>query len=257
MRAKEFLKEAQVTPYQHEDLEVAKAVEVLNTYCRQSLALVQQDKPIWRGMDGHDAEIVMIDPSTGERKSQNTTNHYTQLMDNSPYFKGWPRRSKSFICSSGRSYAAAFGSTMYTIFPYDGVKIAVCPERDLWDSQITVPEFGDSFHGNSYRASASDFNSWLHGILRLPPDYEGMVAEINDPTSIACRKAAVYGIEPNQIMPILQKALSPEKIGFKLYSIQEYVAADLPDNELWISGPVIAIRGDMYKRFREAVHASN
>lgn len=111
------------------------AVDLLRKHCRD--ALKSFDTPIVRGMNP-DGRWQLITGEDGGRGSANTTNHYTVIMDEvlPPEF---PRRSKSIICASyaNRIYAADFG-TRYAIFPFDGVKIGVAPEYDLWDTKITL-----------------------------------------------------------------------------------------------------------------------
>jgi hypothetical protein len=141
MKIHEIITEAEVTPYKFntfEETQIDSVIEQLKEKC--SVALSIFSTPIWRGFQNHTQPIVIADPSTGVRKSQNTTNYFTSLIDSSPYMKGWPKRSKSFICSTS-NYAGEFGKT-YAIFPVDNARIAVCPGFDIWeiDSQLPRPK---------------------------------------------------------------------------------------------------------------------
>jgi hypothetical protein len=62
------------------------------------------------------------------------------MMDNFKQWKGYPKRSRSFICSSSFSSANNYG-VLYAVFPFDGTTVAVAPTRDIWLS------FYNSFSG--------------------------------------------------------------------------------------------------------------
>ena len=147
MKINEIITEFEVKPYEFKKLQLKTAVRLLNKHCSEALGLLQN--PIWRGMRNHTEEILRLDPTTGERASHNTSNHYTQLIDNSPYFRGWPKRSHSLICSSnlGRASSYSYGQikSVYAIFPYNGVKIAVCPGEDIWETNLSIPELNKDF----------------------------------------------------------------------------------------------------------------
>lgn len=89
---------------------------------------------IFRGVGGY-GDYVYIDPSKSKqpRVSANTANYYTLIIDNSPKWKKYPKRSKSLICSTDESYANDFGNT-YRVYPINGSNIGVCPHRDIWEA---------------------------------------------------------------------------------------------------------------------------
>jgi hypothetical protein len=246
--------EAVVKPYEFENLGVKRAVTLLNQHCKESLSLIHN--PIWRGMKNHNESILTIDPTTGERRSNNTSNYYTTLLDYSPYMKGWPLRSKSLICSTSHGYAINYGQQRYTIFPYDGVKIAVCPKQDIWETPIVLPEFGRRFAGGR---GLSDFNEWLCYDLGFTwSDWKGMQAEVLTP---AFQKRINADLHPNfkgkvtgpQFIDIIQRAFRPEQTGFELMTIAEFAQKNPSNKEVWIGGPVVAIKYSMYKQFVQAI----
>jgi len=259
MRAKEFITERQVKKYKSKNLSINKAVKLLNQNCRQSLAMI--DNPLWRGMGNHSAEILTIDPSTGERHSQNTSNYYTQLMSYSPYFEGWPKRNKSLICSSSEEYAGGYAGNngLYAIYPFDNVPIAVCPEADMWFTPLRVPaldiECDEDF-------DMSQFNNILRFNLRLPDDYKQMLTYVKTP--VFAERLANYRqhlipkaqrilLTPETFIAYLHKCMSPKACGFKLLSIAQYAKNPPRYNECWVGGPVVAIQEDLYYDFLDAV----
>ncbi len=252
MRANEFLIEAVVTPYEHETLTINTAVEMLNNYCSQSIAML--NSPIWRGMSNHKQDIFTLRPETGLRKSENTTNQYTEILSNSPYMRGWPRRDKSIICSTGLSYASGYAgytagvgtSETYAIFPYDNVEIAVCPGEDMWDTKVTIPLL-------KMRFGIEELNDVLNR-HNLYGTYEEMVRQLNDPTSDQYEDvASELEINPPDLMPAILKAMTPEALGFKLMSIQEFAANPPHNKECWIGGPCVAMKESLWQKFRKAV----
>jgi hypothetical protein len=249
MKAKEFINEEEVKPYKKEVLDLDTAMQVLNTHCSNAVRMLK--KPIWRGMRDNYQQIIFADPSTGKRNSHNTTNQYTVLMSTSPHMVGWPKRDASFICSTGVNYASSYSygnSGVYAIFPFDGVKIAMCPHKDMWETDITIPAFNKKFTGNP--DNMSEFNYWLQrdfGISGTPNSIKN--AHANKRVISFCKS---HKVDPKNFIPILQKALSPENAKFELLTVDQYLAGAYKNKECWIGGPVVAIRIDLYKKFLSA-----
>jgi len=81
-----------------------------------------------------DEPVAYIDPTKGKpRKSRNTTNEYTLLIDNLPEWKKFPKRSKSLICTTNPNDTENYGSTKL-ILPKNGAKLGICSSDDFWDS---------------------------------------------------------------------------------------------------------------------------
>ncbi len=147
MRYEQFLlQEGRSNPISQE-----KAFETIKTKCDQAWQAYQNRKQMFRGIS-QGMEYLFIDPKSGKpRKSANTSNYYTLLIDNSPLWKKYPKRSESIICTNSYMYASNYGD-VYEIFPYDNSKIGISPERDFWFS------FENSLgHGNSMNY----FNFWI------------------------------------------------------------------------------------------------
>ena len=97
--------------------------------------------PIFRGVSTK-LRLMVGDTSNGSpRQSKNTANYYTLWIDNSPEWEQFPKRSRSFICSTSLDYASDFGDT-YLVIPFDDAKIGVCPEHDIWFSFESKGSFG-------------------------------------------------------------------------------------------------------------------
>lgn len=261
MRAYQFLKEAPVTPYQTEESSIGEAVATIKEHCSQATRMIVDNKPLWRGMNNHPEKILQIWPETGERKSQNTTDHYTQLMSNSPLMRGFPQRNKSVICSTSPQTAGGYGSIgysgngsgLYAIIPYNHVEIGVCPGSDLWDIKVTVPEL------EIYDKSMTYINDRLDNFA-LAENFRTMQQQLNDPTSIPYQRVAAFfernrfgrpdPYTPEKLIPALFKALAPKNIGLQLMNVSEFATNPPERRECWVSGPCVAIHRDYFADVR-------
>lgn len=125
MRLQRFINEGR-----SKSIPIEIAVETIKNKCTD---FIKNGSIVYRGIyDSRDAALI-VSPSNFERKSRNTSNYYTLLMDNLPAWQNYPKRSKSIICTTNLNYANDMGES-YRVFPYDGSKIGVCPDDDLWAS---------------------------------------------------------------------------------------------------------------------------
>jgi hypothetical protein len=89
---------------------------------------------IYRGLAHTEELILKGDSAKSVRKSANTANYYTQLIDNIlPEWQSFPKRSRSFICTTSKENAMKYG-TVYRVFPIDDPMIGICPNNDFWTS---------------------------------------------------------------------------------------------------------------------------
>ena len=127
-----------------------------------------QYAPIYRGI-GSGFSYLYIDPKQGTRRSANTKNYYTLINDNSKAWSKYPKRSQSLICTTDVNYTSSYGKS-YTVFPYDGAKIGVCPKDDYWKSFDEGLENGNA-------SALHEFNYDLNDIFK-----KHMNIQINDKT---------------------------------------------------------------------------
>lgn len=136
---KQFLLEASVGPsikYNH--LSEEETAAMLKKYCPSALTYGAR---FWRGVydDVYDVgHTSWIDLSLTTRASENTSNHYTLILDNHPKMKKFPKRSKSLIFTSSKAEAEDYGN-LYAVFPYDTNILGVCPQNDIWKTQCQLP----------------------------------------------------------------------------------------------------------------------
>lgn len=264
MKINEIVTEAEVQPYEREVLDTGansdnnyrldKLGKILRQFCPAMDDLFRQ--PICRGFKNHDEPVLKINPASGIRKSNNTTNYYTEFMDNSPFFKGWPMRSRSLICATdfGRanSYAWGANSATYAVFPCRQAKVAVCPGEDIWDTEANIPFFGGYTPFPDINVHCQELG------LSLP--YEVMVKQVQGPHF--AREAKAFAQEyhlpeaqPFNFIPVILEAMSPENTGFQLMSVEEFAGSGIQGKELWIGDPVIIVRYDIFEELQSMGYA--
>lgn len=93
---------------------------------------------IFRGVRELHAQIpaAFVKPSEYTRRSANTTNYYTTLLDNLPSWQKYPKRSKSIICTTDfdRAEGYSYNKNTFYVFPAEGSKVGICPQNDIWKS---------------------------------------------------------------------------------------------------------------------------
>lgn len=110
---------------------VIDAIETLKRECSKTIPIINKT-PLYRGFDDSENAIKFGDSNAGNaRASANTKNYYTLWVDDR--WNKFPKRSRSFICSSSEAYAGGYGSPALVI-PFDSANVAICPSDDFWNS---------------------------------------------------------------------------------------------------------------------------
>ena len=97
---------------------------------------------IYRGVYPSPGEYGYVSPSKSkeDRKSPYATNNvYNLLFSNLPSWSSYPKRNKSIICTTSKFVALDSYGVPHRIFPFNGAKIGVCPEDDIWNSFKKLP----------------------------------------------------------------------------------------------------------------------
>lgn len=161
MNFKQFLLEAAVKEKpKYFNVDVEEAIALLNTYCKNALWMLAENAPIYRGdynANFPKSGFMVVDTTATERRSQNTSNFYTVILDNHPNRKDFPKRSRSFIASTQKNYAWGYGN-LYVIVPADDAKIGFVNREDMWDTRIRL--FG-------INGLIEDFNEYFKEAFRL------------------------------------------------------------------------------------------
>lgn len=179
MRFSEFI----LSEGRGKSLDLDKCKDLLSKYCKKSYNYyITKNRAILRGVDSIYGDYAMIDPQSSSRKSANTWNYYTLMLDNDPRWKSYPKRSRSIICTTNFHKAKQYGH-IYYVFPYDGSDIGVCPNDDIWDSfsystgNMTLGqmnrELRELFEDYSISSDDNNYNTFMKSLDKLSDVLEG------------------------------------------------------------------------------------
>ena len=200
MRFKQFL-EAQVKPHSYKESDADELIEIIRENCMGAIQSARAGVFIYRGTRSSYMGGV-FDPSQGERKSQNTSNYYTLLLDTNPANRGWPKRSQSFIASNrkskaeGYAYSSKGDGTLLWLLPFDDTKIGLVNEDDLWDLRV---DFGIKLAGQFGSHNIVDLNEFWEDLLGI--GYAG----VDEIKSMADMQALIRTIPPKNVVALLRK----------------------------------------------------
>lgn len=216
--------------------------------CKKS----SESSPIWRGTKSFSQNYGFGDSTSAEqlRKSANTANYYTLIIDNSKYWSDFPPRSSSFVCTTRENKADMYGS-LYRVFPFDGTPIAVCPKSDIWFSfkftesieliNDVISLAAQSLNLDSKKIN-NDYKYLIKSLDEIGKDFKN---KDGDPSWF---KMTSFSIKPffndylESDMPFskfLIEKMAPKQNGFKLVK----AGNKLPGrNEVWFSGKAIFIK---------------
>jgi hypothetical protein len=172
-----------------------------------------------------------VDPSKSTRKSANTSNHYTLMMDNLPEWKAFPKRSKSVICITNLEFR-------YIVLPKNGAKIAVCPNSDIWVS------FGNIFLislnyilSDLYKIEDKNFNTMKKQMENISINNIRSKGEKLGYAPLI--KLLNYVTNEKNLFELVKKFLNPFE--FKIAKIGDFIPTN---NEVWTDSPCLLIRKD-------------
>lgn len=238
-----FSEMAAIKPYKSiEGLSAKQCWQFLQKNCRSMLEIF--DKPLYRG--SNDVGNKIIKPSTGLRMSEHTTNnHYTVLLDTSPYYRAWPPRSRSLICSCsaeiGSSYAWDSKHGAHRVYPVDGSRIAVASESDIWSVYVDAGEY------SGYLIKLADYLQEVVGInvqdINLGGDKTKALNQLKE-KFVDKGKAELF--------KSLSHAIDPERLGFELLSVSEFASqrSRFQKNECWTDGDCLILDNTTYNEIK-------
>lgn len=221
------------------------AIKMVLEHCKDALNTI--NKPIVRGMNDS-GKYVKITGWDGERASRNTTNHYTTILD-SVLPPGYPERSKSIICINydGVNYAENFGD-VYAILPFDGVKIGVCRDHDIWETLVTIgktektiTDWNDQF--SALGLNEEYYKDFIHDLEQAIEDDRSSHEDPDDWT-IAHDLRDIEDLDE-----AIREGYAEQ---FQLATTaKSFEYNDGGVHELWIGGPCVAIRLEDFDEFKE------
>jgi len=226
-----------------------QAFESVKKNCDQAWQAYQNNKLFFRGLKDTN-EYLFIDPKQGKpRESANTKNYYTLLVDNSPYWKKYPKRSQSIIGSNSFSYASKYGS-VYEIFPYDNSKIGVAPKSDFWFSFENTLGTGNSLNFFNFKIEKlfnlynvdlkfNNYNSFKKSLSELEKELRDDV----DHFSVLDVITKIWRLKSESFLDNLNKILDPKPNNFEVVTNMNNIPSKAQGNgqEMWTDGKCVMI----------------
>lgn len=232
-----------------ENKTVEQAIAILNRHCKNALWMLHENTPIWRGHKRDLKDFSVVDTSKSERVSNNTRNYYTAILDSSPKMAGWPKRSKSLICSTkmsrASSYAMLKNDWLYAVIPFDDAKIGAVNRDDMWDTPVTIGGITkkiESWNDVWYNFDADDD---INGLKELAAELKAR----KKAGVVAPHKAFPAAVR-NDLMGAIYDAYDPKKLGFTLCDSKTVRSVQV--GEVWVGGKVVMIKKPMWDRVRKA-----
>lgn len=197
---------------------------------------------LYRGMkDGGD--YFIIDGSSGSRKSANTENYYTLIIDEILKNTDFPLRTKSIICTKSKGKASKYGTT-FVIIPLKGTKVASVNKKDIWDVHFNMQETKENL---------LDFNRYYLTLGISDDSFKKFIRDLthtlyiddHDNYDSYCHRLIT------KLKEVFPNAHNVEKDVIKLYkSITDQFtlrAGDIEEfPECWVGDKCLAIKYDVY-----------
>ena len=242
-------------------LEVEEAVNMLRKHCKDALWMLQEDHAIYRGdgrYSGNFRQIVqqhgfaVVDTSATERASENTSNYYTVILDNTPSRSAFPKRSRSFIASFEEDRAMAYGNldpkNVMILVPYDGVLIGCVNRDDMWDTRVRL--FGDVDSIDSYNNMFEKL-----GVKAKWESFQNFDKQLKNNDERAIKKFNYVFISMKLLgdgfLEEIDRAYSPKATGHTVHTTKT-----MPHDttgEVWVGGKCVVISLEMWNKLRRAL----
>ena len=193
---------------------------------------------LYRGTKSDHRTYNIIEGQKGKRRSENTSNHYTEILDEliQDMNKEYPLRSASIIATTRENYAKKYGD-VYSVIPYDDTWIGIVPSEDIWDLEldgykelIGIQNMNELFikvgiHSSSISDIAEDIESLDSA------DFEKYFGKIFK--------------SGESIEKQIREMYSPKALGLKFEQSKDYKGST---GEVWIGGKCLLIKSDQYEQ---------
>lgn len=145
MRFKEFLQQESGV-LAHRQVPAKMSMEDMMEWIENnSMHHIRRGAPIFRGVNTVNSVEGLYNATQMNRHAANTANYYNLWIDNHSDWSAFPKRAKSFICSTDDGKASEYGD-VYVVIPQDSSDIGICPRSDIWQSFRAIYKLA-SFNG--------------------------------------------------------------------------------------------------------------
>lgn len=217
-------------------------------------------KLIYRGMSDGD-DFYKITGENGGRKSANTSNHYTIILDHFIAQKNskYPLRSKSIICTDDYDFAENFNETVYVILPFKDTILGRVNDIDMWSKKINIGPIkidieylNDMYHSlditsSSYEAFIKDLETLLDADKVKDKNYHEDDLSYSDALEYIY---LAFDFDSKNVRPYIEKAYGLDTLKFTFVTPKTN-PHNAPATEYWIGGPCAAVKYSEWKSIKE------
>ena len=268
-----FKKYQLLTEGRGEPMEQGEAYNWIDENCVQLVSWMKTGRHIARVVGGKSiSQYWFVEPkSVGKpRRSANTLNYYTLLMDSNPRWKQFPKRSQSLICLTDGSYRGRDG---WVVFPKDGWRIGDTGIRDLWgagrkfkldnmdDWNIVANEYlkfaqeqmlGKKLssrnrkfdkHLSEFKAASKVFDEYINS--EGSENVRSIGSYIGNKFGYAFNTEVFEDGYKGDFFKMVNDMITPENMGFTLARVGEQLS-ELA--EVWTDSPCVLINGNQWDK---------
>ncbi len=223
--------------------------------------------------------VYLLKPSLHQRVSRNTENYYTNIIDDT--WEGFPKRSKSVICSTSEAKAKGYGKSFRVIPLNKDALLAICPKGDIWTSfNDGIADLNDEFseffqyvYGHpGLPNKLDDFNTFLKDAFGLDDEEtaESLKEKLTVHNFVDRNSSILYGSEDGEedltevnkleeiskdgnLYHIFAKALSPQLNGFKAINFSDTKRKDYSlEREVWTESDCLMIESEAFDKWLQS-----
>lgn len=251
MRFYNYLTESRTT-----DIKEDKALELIKKNYGQALKNALNFDAIWRGSGAKTNTGYATVDVNKMRKSANTFNYYTLIMNNDPAWSKFPKRK--LICSTDKDTAESYATEgdAFLVLPPDNSKVGICPDSDIWTSfnigaliafkinkliNVTLIEMG--LHSENID---EDFEKFKSACLEIDLDDEEMEKKFKNKPLNELDKKFLQSKYNNFYDFLINEVFPPDKPSsqFEIENIKNFKTSDI--REVWIDQQPILIEAEKF-----------
>ena len=246
MRLKQHIAESRGTVI---DQEIA--IKAIKSQCSNALKNAMNEHIIYRGVGSQDVgknDFIFIKSSEADRISANTHNLYTLVIDNSPKWTKYPKRSKSIICTTDYHNSDNYGRP-FVVLPKNGYTFGVCPEMDMWASfEKTLRMRLDDFNAEVEELiSEMGMVYNLYRQLKTSSDLKSLVKEMDkafDESGVSEAQFDWLKDYNGSFLNLFEHLLDPDVNGFKISKDTGNIPKN--DREVWTDADSYLVSWDWW-----------
>lgn len=228
-----------------------EALNIIKTKCSDYFDYsLGHDRLILRYSIMGDLKFIYTNPSEYDRKSKNTFNYYTLIINNDPTWKDFPKRKLIAQHTTTENIDTYDTRTIYVIIPFNGIKWGVCTEHDMWYSIKGVEDLSQVNRDLNDIADYLEIEIRDDNLKDFKEDLKKIDLELKDANDIYDFDdfgAYVYNFKDSgNIYDYYINLLKPERNNIKVLTSRQIYELPVGDREVWTDGECLMIQLDKY-----------